>query len=166
MNSARNFWGNNWETYSSNHTHTHTPWRWVVNNETIVHAISRTLVEFDLCLITMGVHWYRGMWLHVAWNTCTLRLQLWHFNGSMLPLHRWRHCWISSLLWFSLIVHISNCLSLVLSIHLPPYHTINESTEWTFPPRISRNTGLFDYFMLTRHRQIGTILCQIVFFFS
>lgn len=57
----------------------HTSWIWLV------------------FLITLRVHCYRGMWLHIAWNTCTLRLQLWHFNGSM-SLHRWWHCWISSFL--------------------------------------------------------------------
>lgn len=43
------------------------------------------------------------MWLHVACYTCTL-LQLRHF--SIWPLHRGRHCLISSLLLFGLIVHM------------------------------------------------------------
>lgn len=57
-------------------------------------------------LITMGVHWYSSMWLHVACYTCTL-LQLRHFNiWGMWPLHRGRHGLISSLLLLRLIVHM------------------------------------------------------------
>lgn len=112
---------------------------------------------FIFSLITMGVHCYSCVRLHVAWNACSLG-QLWHFNGSMWPLHRGRHCLISSLLLLSCTfsVHIwgaffSLIATLARSLYLYIWFSISSDSFFLYCMKmflLPVSRAIFDSFQM------------------